>query len=210
MAYSDFTLEKTMRTFALTLTEQLGLFASVSAQAASDFLQETLRRTVPLAIASNSEKARSELIIAPILVELREQLNESISLFSGIDFTVDAAQGLNGVCDFLISQSPELLVLKSPVVAIVEAKKENLNAGLGQCVAEMYAAQLFNQTHNQFQNPIYGVVTSGTNWRFLKLDHSIISIDLDEYYLSNIDHILGILIHTIQSPHPYSPQSSTP
>jgi hypothetical protein len=131
MAYSDFTLEKTLQTFALTLSEELGLFTSVPAQATSAFLLETLRRNVSLAIASNSEKARSELIIAPILVELRAQLHESISLFSGIDFTVDAAQGLNGVCDFLISQSPELMMLKSPVVAIVEANKENLNARLG-------------------------------------------------------------------------------
>jgi len=65
MAYSDFTLAGAIQTFNLTLTEQLQLFAPIPEQPASDFLQETLRRNVPLAIASNSEKARSELIIAP-------------------------------------------------------------------------------------------------------------------------------------------------
>ncbi len=205
MAYSDFTLAGAIQTFNLTLTEQLQLFAPIPEQPASDFLQETLRRNVPLAIASNSEKARSEMIIAPILVEVREQLHESISLFSGIDFTVDADRGLNGICDFLISQSPELSLLKQPVVAIVEAKKENLIAGLGQCVSEMYAAQLFNQRHDNSQHPVYGAVTSGTNWRFLKLNQQIISIDLDEYYLSNLNQILGILIASVRSNHPHHP-----
>jgi hypothetical protein len=62
-------------------------------------------------LGRNSEKARSELIIAPILVDLRRQLNEQISLFSGVDFTVDETKGLNGTCDFIITQSPEILIV---------------------------------------------------------------------------------------------------
>jgi hypothetical protein len=197
MSYSDFTLERVIQTFDLKIVDRQNLFSSVPEQQSSDFLKETLRRSVPLAIASNSEKARSEMIIAPILIELREQLHEQISIFSGIDFTVDPSQGLNGICDFIISNSPELIILKAPVVAIVEAKKENLNAGLGQCVAEMYAAQHFNQSHNNSLQSIYGTVTSGTNWRFIKLSAQTIYIDLDEYYLSNINKILGILVSTI-------------
>ena len=96
-----------------------------------------MRENVPLALASNTGKSRSEMIIAPILIALRKYLNNQISLFSGIDFTVDSAQGLNGNCDFIISRSPELLIINAPVVTIVEAKKENINTGLGQCVAEM-------------------------------------------------------------------------
>jgi len=197
MSYSDFTLESVIQTFNLELIDRQNLFSSVPERQSSDFLRETLRRSVPLAIASNSEKARSEMIIAPILIELREQLHGEISIFSGIDFTVDPSQGLNGICDFIISNSPELVILKAPVVAIVEAKKENLNAGLGQCVAEMYAAQRFNQSHDNSLQSIYGIVTSGTNWRFIKLTAQTVYIDLDEYYLSNINQILGILINTI-------------
>lgn len=193
MAYSDFTLERVTKTFELNIADRIGMFSTVAELEASTFLTDTLRRNVPLALASNTEKARSEMIIAPILIELREQLQEQISLFSGIDFTVDVSQGLNGSCDFLISRSPELLIVMAPVITIVEAKKENLNAGLGQCVAEMLAARLFNERQGNEVNTIYGAVTSGTNWKFLKLEGQVVIIDLDEYYLSNVNKILGIL-----------------
>ena len=72
-----------------------------------------LKRKVPLAISIGTEKARSELIVADVLVELREQFNHGISLFSGIDFNVDVESGLTGVCDFLISLSPGQLFLEA-------------------------------------------------------------------------------------------------
>ena len=85
------------------------------------------------------------MIIAPILIDLRKQFNNHITVFSGINFTVDPDQGLNGICDFLISYSDELLLVTAPIIILVEAKKEDLNAGLGQCIAEMIAAQRFNE-----------------------------------------------------------------
>jgi hypothetical protein len=154
---------------------------------------------VPLAISSNTEKARSEMIIAPILIELRKQLNSEISFFSGIDFTIDPEKGLNGNCDFLISRSPELLILTAPVIIIVEAKKENINGGLGQCVAEMLGARIFNEREGNDIPAIFGAVTSGTNWRFLKLKDQVIEIDLTEYYLTEVNKILGILANSIRN-----------
>jgi hypothetical protein len=93
---------------------------------------------------------------------------------------VDIEQGLNGICDFVISHSPEVLVITAPVIIIVEAKKENINAGLGQCIAEMVAARFFNEHQNNEILVIYGVVTSGTNWKFLKLENQVVSIDLTD------------------------------
>ncbi|MEB3336926.1 MAG: hypothetical protein VKJ46_05640 [Leptolyngbyaceae bacterium] len=199
MAYSDFTLDSVQTAFDLTIYEQSGLFADVPERLVSPMLTEILKETLPLALGSNTEKSRSEMIISPILVELRKQLHHQISLFSGIDFTVDITKGLNGSCDFLIGQSPEQLFVKAPVVVIVEAKKENLIAGLGQCIAEMIAADLFNQKKQNQISTIHGIVTSGTNWRFLKLETPVVSIDLDEYYLSNLNKILGILANNILS-----------
>jgi hypothetical protein len=210
MAYSDFTLTSITKAFNLTIHDQSYMFVDIAEVPITPLLQETLQENVPLALASNTEKSRSEMIISPILIELRKHLNHQISLFSGIDFTVDSEKGLNGNCDYIISRSTELLLLKAPVVMLVEAKKENLNAGLGQCIAEMLAARIYNEreqdqsiNHNQ---PIFGVVTSGTNWKFLKLQEQIISIDLDEYYLSNICKILGILTNCIAENLVVSPQ----
>lgn len=193
MAYSDFTLEKVQKAFGLTISDRVNLFANIPELESSNWLKETLDYNVPIALGSNTEKARSELIIAPILVELRKQLNSEIGLFSGIDFTVDPNRGLNGNCDFIISNSPQLLILRAPAIMLVEAKKENINAGLGQCVAEMLAAQIFNQREGEEVTDIYGVVTTGEIWKFLKLTGELVQIDLVEYFLNNINKILGIL-----------------
>ncbi|HEY9875695.1 MAG TPA: hypothetical protein V6D12_19855 [Candidatus Obscuribacterales bacterium] len=199
MGYSDFTLAKVTKTFELTLSDRVNMFSDVAEVESSNFLTETLNENLPLALASNTEKSRSELIIAPILVELRKQLKYQVSWFSGIDFTVDPEKGLNGNCDFIISRSPELLIISAPVMTIVEAKKENINAGLGQCVAEMLAARIFNEREGKEVQTIYGAVTSGTNWKFLKLEGQVINIDLGEYYINDINKILGILASGINS-----------
>ncbi len=193
MAYNNFTLKKAARNFQLTIVEEKGIFAKVEAVAISQHLAETLHENVPLAISINTEKARSELIIVNVLVELRRLFQREISFFSGIEFNVDPSQELNGYCDFIISLSPEQLFLNAPVITIVEAKNENIMAGFGQCIAEMVAAQLYNQQEDKAIASIYGVVTSGNLWKFAKLTHQTIEIDLQDYGIDNADKILGIL-----------------
>jgi len=193
MPYSDFSLEKVKRTFELKTSETVDLFGDIPELECSALLTEILRYNVPLAVASNSEKARSEMIISPILIDLRRQLRERINLFSGIEFDVDSERGLNGICDFIISNSPEILFVSAPVITLVEAKKENITAGLGQCVAEMLAARIFNERAGNEIFTIYGAVTTGSIWKFMKLEGSVIRIDLTEYYLKDVNKILGIL-----------------
>ncbi|MCP4135275.1 MAG: hypothetical protein GY754_30180 [bacterium] len=178
----------------LKIEEKLGIFAGIEEiEIPSSFIRELLEENVPLALGSNTEKARSEIIIAPILLEIRKFENKNISIFSGVDFTVDEKQELKGTCDFIISLSKEQLFLDAPVVTIVEAKKENILEGIPQCIAEMKAAQLFNERKNNSINTIFGIVTTGNNWKFLKLIGDTIHIDLDEYHIKETKKILGIL-----------------
>ncbi len=135
MSYSDFTLSQLVKIFGLTINETIDLFAAVEEVESSDYLAFYLKENIALAVAINTEKARSEMIIAPILLEVRRRLNYQVSLFSGVDFNVDNERGLNGVCDFLISRSAEQLFIRAPVITIVEAKNENIKTGFGQCVA---------------------------------------------------------------------------
>ncbi len=193
MAYSLFNIEKVRDSFNITIIEQVNTFADVPEIGYSDYLTETLRFNTPIALANNSEKSRSEMIITPILLELKRLYPEKASLFSGKDFTVDIEKGLNGFCDFLISRSPEQLVIGSPVIAVVEAKNENIEAGLGQCMAEMIAAQIFNQQKGQQFPQILGAVTTGSSWKFMRLQEQTIEVDLNEYFLNQVAKILGIL-----------------
>jgi hypothetical protein len=150
-------------------------------------------------LARGSEKARSEWIINPVLTAVRRHLKRQVSLFSGDEFTVDSALGLNGICDFLISRSPTQLEIEAPAIVIVEAKKENLNGGLGQCIAEMVAAGKFNELNDKPLTTIYGSVSSGTAWKFLKLEQMQVTIDLTEYPLPPVDRILGFLVWMAQA-----------
>ena len=194
MSYSDFTLRKVKQTFGINTIEDQKFLPEIQPIAASATLTDFLAESLPLAIATGSEKARSELIISPVLLEVRKILQRKISLFSGTDFTVDSALGLNGVCDFVLSLSAEQLELEAPAVMIVEAKKSDLNPGIGQCIAEMIAAQKFNEINNQSIPTIYGSVTNGTVWRFLQLTEQTVTIDFTDYPLPPVDVILGILV----------------
>ena len=203
MLCSEFRLETLVKDFKITLREVSDLFAQCPEVQPSDQLRLTLAQNLNLAVAINTEKARSEMIISPILLEVKRQMHDRISLFSGVDFTVDTEKGLNGICDFLISHSSEQLFVRVPIIALVEAKNENLKSGFAQCMAEMLAAQLFNQREGNDIPVVYGVVTIGTLWGFLRLtEQTTIELDLTEYFIKDISKILGILLHTIEFSQP--------
>ena len=198
MAYSNFTLETVRKTFQLQTDEAADLSSGIEPMALSEYLTTTLARKVPLALAIGTEKASSELIVADILVELREKFEHRISFFSGIDFSVDAESGLTGVCDFLISLSPTQFHLEAPIIVLVEAKKDNPVLGFGQCVAEMLAAQRFNAEKENDLPCIYGAATTGTVWQFLKLEGQKLYIDRAVYSIGQCDKILGILSSMVE------------
>ena len=193
MAYCNFTLDKVVETFELDIVDSEDLFAEVEPIALGSHLNTALERKVQLAEAINTEKARSELIVAEVLVELREQFDRRISLFSGIDFSVDAGDGLIGVCDFLVSLSPVQYLLQAPIIALVEAKRDDFLSGIGQCAAEMLAAQRFNAKKGNDIPTVYGVSTTGLAWKFLKLMERHLYIDVASYTIRECDKILGIL-----------------
>lgn len=198
MSYSEFTnLTLVKKQFNLTLDETRNLFTTVPEVTISQMLAEILAENVPLALAIATEKARSELIIAPILVELRKLVHHQISLFSGVEFTIDEEKGLKGICDFIITRSPEMFTINAPVIMLVEAKNENIKYGLSQCLAEMIAAQEFNQREESDIGKVYGVVTTGNLWKFLILEEKLAMIDLPEYHISQVGKILGVLLQMV-------------
>ena len=193
MAYSEFTLESVQKTFQLETVRSVGIFSEMEPVVPSAYLTTGLARKASLATAIGTEKARSEMIVADVLVELLEHFDRRISLFSGIDFNVDAEKGLTGVCDFLVSLSPEQFYLEAPVIILVEAKNLDLKLGIGQCVAEMVAAQHFNTEKGNDIPYVYGASTTGIDWQFFKLEAKRLHIDMATYTLERCDRILGIL-----------------
>ena len=192
MAYNNFTLTSVKHQFELNILDAPFCESLPTADPQPEFLT-IFQQWLPLAQRAKSEKAKSELLVSPILTEVRRLVHEPIQLFSGEEFNVDREQGLNGFCDFLLSKSKTSYIIEAPIVMLVEAKKGELDVGLGQCVAEMVAAQLFNKSEGQEIPVIYGCVTSGKLWQFLKLEGKDVTIDANEYQITPVERILGIL-----------------
>ncbi len=199
MAYSDFNLSKVTQAFSLAVNDETNLFPDVAGIMPSARLELFLQEYAPFGLKSRTEKARSEFVIAPVLAEACKLLAGRVSLFSGVDFNLEPEKGLTGTCDFIISLSPNAYELIAPAVMVVEAKQDDLPGGYGQCIAEMIAARIFNERAGINIPVIYGIVTTGHDWQFLKLDGSAVFLDKSIYYIAQHGKILGILLHILQS-----------
>ncbi len=197
MAYSNFTLPSALEQFGLNLTTSEPLFSGVRAVDAGPRVHQTLETLGQLALSVNTEKARSEWLIAPVLGELWLRARRTICLLSGVDFTFDREAGLTGVVDFLIGKGPQVSFMTAPVLAVVEGKNESIPGGQGQCAAEMVASLRFNEKTKTKIDTVYGVVTTGDNWRFHRLRGNELAIDTHEYITSEVDQILGNLLYIV-------------
>lgn len=198
MPYNKFDLQTLVADFNLEIIEDTKLFPNIQPVEPSDLLKTILEENTPLATAINTEKARGELIIFPILLEVKRKINFQISVFSGKEFNVDVERGLNGNPDFLISRNREQFFITAPVITLVEAKNQDINSGLGQCGAEMIAAQIYNTKNNNAIDCVFGCVTTGALWRFLRLKNQTLYIDKVEISLEPIERLLGIFLQIIK------------
>ena len=173
MAYTEFTLETVDRILGIA-PQPADLFPGLIPLAVPDWLRDGLARGMQMSMVS--EKARSEFIVVPILLASRELSRNAIAIYSGQRLDVSPDQGLVGECDFILAATPPVPILRAPLVTIVEAKKNDVEGGLGQCVAQMVGARLFNEKAGKTA-PIYGCVTTGETWQFLRLEPTAVSID---------------------------------
>jgi hypothetical protein len=147
-----------------------------------------------------TEKSKSEFLVVPILLAARESYPELLAIFSGPRFDVDPSQGLVGECDFILARTAPVPRLKAPLVTILEAKKGDIEAGLGQCIAQTVAARIFNERAGEPARALYGCVTSGNDWQFLRLDGSEVVLDRKLWYLDQVGGILAVFQAILNQP----------
>ena len=191
MAFADFTLESVEAAFGLT-TQPGDLFPGLQPIPVPEWLRDMLRRGRQVA-ALVSEKARSEILVVPILIAVHDLTPGPLSIYSGQRLDVDPARGLSGECDFILARTPAVPRLKAPLATLLEAKKGDIEAGLGQCVAQMVAARLFNERAGETVRPLFGCVTTGDDWQFLCLDSSTVTMDRVRLFIDNLGGILAAL-----------------
>ena len=198
MAYSDFTtLKKVKKILGISHT-LIPLFSlPIKEVAASSHLLFDIKESEILAPVT--EKSKSELIIVPLLKEVRRNNADKITYFSGFSFDVSPEKNLTGICDFIFGYAPQTLEINTPIFCLIEAKNRTIEEGLGQCAAEMYAAQLYNTQEGEHIPAVYGSVTNGYDWVFLKLEDNLLTIDTQRFTILKINELLGVFQHIIDS-----------
>jgi hypothetical protein len=194
MAYSSFSLKDIEKTFGVSARYH-GLFPSLSSIAPSEKLQEALR--LPVGLPSRSEKFKSEAIVFPIIVEVWERNRSMFTFYSGDTLTADPEQGLSGECDFIFAKDTGSLVISTPAVQLVEVKKDGIESWLGQCAAQMLGAKIYNENNGTPLETIYGCVTTGDDWLFLRLTGNELFVDTRKYYLGQIGELLAAFQHIL-------------
>lgn len=191
MAYKNFSLKSVKEKFQL-IEKRVNLFPIVTPVEPSEALQIALRRGRGLQL--ENEKIRSEALIFPVLLEMRDLYHNIFGFYSGEDLNADAAEGLNGECDFLLS-AEDTIEVSAPIFTLVEAKHNVARRYYGLCVAQMVGAQIFNQKNESTIPFIYGAVSSGEEWQFIKLEGKILTFDAQKYF--DVKDTMGVLKHIL-------------
>lgn len=190
MPYTDFTLETIGSALGITV-ESGDLHANLAPAAVPGWTRELLERGLRQVLLS--EKARSEFLVVPLLLACQEMCPSPISIYSGQRLDVDAELGLVGECDFILAGTTPVPALRAPLLTIVEAKKNDIESGVWQCVAQMVGARLFNEWSDLGSITVHGCVTNGEVWQFLRLSGTQATLDRRRYYIDNAGGILAVL-----------------
>ncbi|MEY4768475.1 MAG: hypothetical protein RL637_1114 [Pseudomonadota bacterium] len=190
MSYTSYSLEDLKHKFQLK-DNRAELFPNFTPIKSSEFLSMILAETLKL--PKGSEKARSEQIILPILLDIKKRNQDYFTIYSGETLNADKSQGLFGECDFILAKNNNTIGLDCPLFCLIEAKKHDIEHSIAQCVAQMLGAKIFNQKQGYAIETIYGCVTNADNWLFLQLEQNVITADKHYYYFNHLENILGIL-----------------
>jgi hypothetical protein len=191
--YGDFTLSDLESKFGIR-NQRRRLFDAIAPVEPGEKLRVELLEIEEMPI--RSEKAKSEWIVVPILKELRQRNDKFFTIYSGENLNSDEARGLKGECDFILARDTGSFDISFPILQIVEAKKNDLEVGVPQCTAQLLGARVFNEKKGLHLDTIYGCVTTGNDWLFMKLENDLV-IDSRVYYLVQINELLGIFQYII-------------
>ncbi len=187
MAFSDFKkISEVQEKFRIRYSAN-DFFEVEEAKPSEQFLQDFEFSMQHINVFS-SEASRCEAVIFPILREVYKRYTDSIALWIKEPITYD--ETLNGTPDYLISTKSELgiTVVGTPLIMLVEAKKNDFEQGWGQCLSELVAAQKINDDPSF---PVYGIVIDGTLWEFGRLVNDTFTRNRTNFTLANLPILFG-------------------
>ena len=188
MGYSNFKkIRQVTKKFGLK-AQLSPLFSDITLQQPSDWLVKSLE--IAYKAPATTEKAKSERLVSPILMEIVQAFEHHVTLFSGEEMNINPNDDLAGPCDFFFGLYPLSPYIETPIISVVEAKDEDVEWGVAQCAAQLYAAHLMNTQEEKDVPTLYGCATDGVEWQFLKFENNVFTINPKP--ITDITQILGI------------------
>ncbi len=200
MAFSDFQkISEVQERFRVTYTEED--FVEVEPLSPSSEFLRDFEFTREYLNVFSSEASRCETIIFPVLKENYKAYADQYALWIKQSITYDDV--LNGTPDYFVSTRSELgkTVVGTPLILLVEAKKNDFEQGWGQCLAELVAAQKINAKNLNGSTvlPVYGIVTDGTLWQFGRLIGNTFTQNRTDFTLANLSTLFGAVDSVFKS-----------
>ncbi len=194
LMFSDMTWEILEDKHGIQVDDKQALFAACPPVEPSAVLRENIKRGLRSRLVN--ERARSTRLVDPVLGELEALRPEKIATLQEASLEAKGMEGLCGNPDFLITAGSSTKL--TPIIAILEAKRDNIDAGLAQCAAALYAAYLLNQGR---LSQVFGCVTTGTDWRFLSFhgETKRVVLDSDLYFIVEPARLLGVLCYMVDT-----------
>lgn len=195
MAFSDYkTIGQVQQEFKIKYIE--ADFVAAQEQEPAELFKLEFAFSLENIDVFTSEAARAEAIIFPILREVYKSYHDRFALWIQKPIAFNAT--LNGTPDYLIATRSELgkTVLEKPLIALVEAKKNDFELGWGQCLAELVAAQKINGNDRM---SVYGIVTDGKLWELGKLKEDLFTKNKESFTIDHLARLFGALHFIFQS-----------
>ena len=186
--YSSFSFPSVKKQFGLKSVRGV-IFDNLEPIEPSSWLIDTLKMASQMAIVS--EKSRSEWLVSPIMMAIKNANKDKMNVLSGENMNVAKDQSLTGECDFIFVKDPDTFNVESLIFCLVEAEKNDLVSGIGQCTAQMIGARMINEQDGVNFPVIYGCVTTGTDWQFLKLEDQLVTLERNLKYINELPYLLG-------------------
>ena len=186
--YSSFSFPAVKKQFGLKSVRGV-IFDNLEPIEPSSWLIDTLKMASQMAIVS--EKSRSEWLVSPIMMAIKNANKDKMNVLSGENMNVAKDQSLTGECDFIFVKDPDTFNVESLIFCLVEAEKNDLVSGIGQCTAQMIGARMINEQDGVNFPVIYGCVTTGTDWQFLKLENQLVTIERNLKYIVELPYLLA-------------------
>ncbi len=190
MAFSDFkAIPEVQEKFGIRHIENDFIESKNTAGPSEQFLQEFDFNRDYIDVLT-SEGARCEAIIFPVLREVYKGYAEDYALWIKKSIAYDDV--LSGTPDYFVSTRSELgkLVVGTPLIMLVEAKKNDFEIGWGQCLAELVAAQKINEDP---EHPVYGIVSDGTLWQIGHLVGETFTQNRTSFSVDNLPALFGAI-----------------